>query len=243
MKRLFLVVAAWLWLGAGQAAAGPLYVNFCPGGAGCPTGVTEASLTFLEVVSPDPNDYNLVLKITGNAFAPAFVDEVMFKIDGTKTSKNYPLSAGEYEALPSLISAPAEGAPWIVYFDNVSATLASCAAHTGSQQAVCSQSGPGDSTNYGASLPNQSLSWIFSVDLIDSEGALSTSTNVNLRAQFLNADGSNAGILSPGGKLLEPCPPTNTTCFPPTTRTPEPGTFLLLATGLAVLARRGRRRA
>ena len=46
-------------------------------------------------------------------------------------------------------------------------------------------------------MQNQVLTWTFSVDLKDSEGALTLDSGLLLRAQFLNTDGSNAGILSP----------------------------------------------
>ena len=42
-----------------RAEAAAFTINFCPGGAGCPAGVTQASLTFIDTMSvrPDLNDY------------------------------------------------------------------------------------------------------------------------------------------------------------------------------------------
>jgi hypothetical protein len=203
-------------LAAPAAAAQIININYCPGDSTCPAGVTEARLTFDEIANSDPNDYLVSIKISGDGSAPFYVDEVSFKIDSAQV--------GDYEVLPSLISAPVPGSPWLTYFDNVSGSTSSCISNTGQQQAVCSQSGPGDLLNYGAPLQNQTLTWTFLVDLNDSEGPLSASSAVNLRAQFLTESGKNAGILSP-----TPSP------------VPEPGTLALLGIGGSLAAIRRRR--
>lgn len=211
---LFATVATVL-LAAPAKAATIIDINYCPGDTSCPAGVTEARLTFAENLdTADFNDYWVTIEIKGGASAPAYVDEVSFKIASAQVS--------DYEFLPTLsaVDAPVQGSPWVVYFDNVSGSASSCVANTGQQQAVCGQSGPGDPTNYGASLPGQTLTWKFLVDLNDSEGQLSANSSVNLRAQFLNKDGSNAGILSP---------------------VPEPGTLALLGIGASLGAIRRRR--
>ena len=69
-------------------------------------------------------------------------------------------------------------------------------------------------------LQGQTLTWTFLVDLNDSEGPLSASSAVNLRAQFLDQNGKNVGILSP---------------------VPEPGTLALLGIGASLAAIRRRR--
>ena len=206
---------------APRATAAPLiYVNFCPGDPSCPAGVTQASLSFTEVLGGDPNDYVATIVISGNASAPAFVDEVSFKIEG--------ISASQYQSLPSLTSAPSAGAPWVPYFNNVNASAGSCVSSTGASQSVCSQSGPGSTTNFGAPLPSQTLTWQFSVNLVNSVGPLTATTPVNLRAQFLTSKGKNAGILSPN--------------FVPTTTVPEPSSLPLVTLTMLALAWGTRRR-
>ena len=202
---------------AAPAVAAPIInINYCPGDATCPAGVTEARLMFDEIVGGDPNDYLVTIKISGDGSAPYYVDEVSFKIDSAQVA--------DYEVLPSIVSAPIPGSPWKVYFDNISGSTSSCIASTGQQQAVCSQSGPQDPLNYGAPLRGQTLTWTFLVDLNDSEGPLSATSQVNLRAQFLTESGKNAGILSPIPSSV-----------------PEPGTLGLLGIGAALAAIRRRR--
>jgi len=202
-----------VFLGAPAVAAPIIDINYCPGDASCPVGVTQARLTFEEIAGGDINDYMVTIKISGDP--SYFVDEVSFKIDSAQV--------GDYEYLPSLQTSPAQGSPWVVYFDNISGSTSSCLANTGQQQAVCTQSGPGNPLNYGAQLQGQNtppLTWTFIVDLNDSEGLLSGDSSVNLRAQFLDQNGKNAGILSP---------------------VPEPGTLALLGIGASLAAIRRRR--
>lgn len=201
------------------ATASPLTVNFCPSAASCPTGVTEASLTFTEIVNGDPNDYILALTIKGDSTAPMYVDEVSFAIDGIQTPAGY-------EIKPTLLDAPGGGAPWAVYWDNISASAGSCDGDTGHSQSVCAQSGPKDPTNFGAVLPGQTLTWEFLVDLAGA-AALSDTSLVNLRAQFLDSSGKNVGILSPGSASF--------------TSVPEPATLVLCTTGVAAFAASRRR--
>jgi hypothetical protein len=179
--------------------------------------VTEASLTFLENTSTtDLNDYYVALLISGNSTAPAYVDEVSFKVPGAQV--------GDYEALPTLIAWPTTGTPWISYFDNISGSSNSCVSNTGQQHAVCAQSGPGNSSNNGGVLPGQTLTWTFAVDFVDSFGSISVDDGAFLRAQFLTSYGRNAGILSPLSAV------------------PEPGTLLLTALGSIPFVWRRRRK-
>src|SRR6266536_2523812 len=100
-KASFLTVAILgFLLRAASAQASAFTVNFCPADASCPTNITEASLTFDEVlIGSDPNDYIVTIKIVGGAGTPEFIDSVQFSIGTIATP-------GEYESKPSLASAP-----------------------------------------------------------------------------------------------------------------------------------------
>lgn len=220
VRRLLVLGSLVCACSATPLYAAPLSINFCPGDATCPAGVLEASLTFTEIVNSDPNDYVLDITIKGGSNAPAYVDELSFSLSGVQTP-------GGYEYQPTLVSAPGGGAPWVVYWDNVSASVKSCTSDTTSSQEVCTQSGPGTPTNFGAPLPGQTLVWEYVVDLAGS-APLGTQSVANLRAQFLNSNGSNAGILSPGGGTL--------------TQVPEPSTLLVSGVGFLFAAALMRRR-
>lgn len=218
MKRLmlFLVLIASAGFAAAPASADPVSINFCPGDATCPAGVTEASLKFVENVATidDLNDYYVTLLISGDSTAPAYVDEVSFKVSSAQVS--------DYETLPTLTAWPSTGTPWISYFDNVSGSSNSCVSNTGQQHAVCAQSGPGNASNYGGELTGETLVWTFYVDFVDPFGSVSLDDGLNLRAQFLTSTGRNAGILSPTG-------------------VPEPATLFLTAIGIIPFVLRRRR--
>ena len=59
------IVAATFMATRAEAAA--FTIDFCPEDDTCPDGVTEASLTFDEILTgTDPNDYNVTATIVGD---------------------------------------------------------------------------------------------------------------------------------------------------------------------------------
>lgn len=228
--------AALVTLTAPAAQASSFTFNFCPGAASCPANVTEARLTFTEnLLTPDANDYTLDLKIVGGAGDPTFIDQISFTID----SADNVTGAGGYEVKPSLLSAPGGIANWSVFYDNVN-NGSGCSADTNNGKEVCAQSGVALNAGNGV-LTNGTNIWEFSVDLADDVAALGAGSAVNLRAAFLNLNGSNGGVLSPGGGGLVAC--NGADCDNIITAVPEPTSIALFGSGLLLAVRvRGRRR-
>ena len=238
--RKFISLAAGfavVFLSASSAFADAFTVNFCPGSNGCPANVSEARLTFDEILlGDDPNDYLLTIKIVGSAGTPEYIDSVQFSITGVDTPTGY-------EAKPSLQTSPAQGAAWTVYWDQIAGNPADCSADTSQGQGVCAQS-----TGDGVSTDGTYI-WQFLVDLDDDEDALQVGSLVDLRVHF-NKIGPRGQIL-PGGNLspegggtLETGSnetSTNETSTNETSTVPEPAMLTLLGLALAAGARRLKR--
>jgi hypothetical protein len=165
-------------------AAVLLVANFCPGHGSCPTGVS-ASLTIDDLGSPGVNSYLVTATFTGTASAPALLDMFSFTLGGVSTP-------GGYTSI-QLQNAPGGVAAWQTVFDNVSNQANACTTGTNQSNEVCINS----LNSIGTNLPGQTLTFPFLVDL---SGSLTIGTSLNLRAAFNNANGSNAGILSPSGQ-------------------------------------------
>lgn len=223
---------------ARTSEAAAFSIDFCPGANGCPANVTEASLTFDEILSgSDPNDYELTIKIVGGAGAPQLIDSVQFTITGVQTPSGY-------EARPTLSDAPAQGAAWSVYWDQIAGNPTDCSTDTLQGQGVCA-----GSTGNGASTNGTNI-WKFLVDLDDNESPLHVGSAVDLRVHFLKYGEKgqilNGGMLSPesGGTLETGTTETSTneTSTNETSTVPEPAELSLLGVALAFGARRLRRR-
>lgn len=244
MLKTFVAGLGTLIAGAafvGTASAASFTVNFCP--ADCPTGITEASLTFYERLdTADVNDYFLDLVLVGSAAAPQYVDLVSFTIGGVETPTGYAY-------LPTLVSAPSGVGNWLTVFDNVNGSDAACTTSTNSSQEVCS-----NGTGPGADMQSVMNLWRYDVNLAGTT-QLADGSAVNLRASFVEFDKlkeikengvvidyeeiyKNAGILSPGGGTLSQCAQGDD-CFVPDPcegdgcdQVPEPTSLALLGLGL-----------
>jgi len=206
----FVWLVGFALLPAIPAYASPvIYANFCPGNASCPGGITEASLSFsLDTATQDANDYFLTVTISGDNTAPAYLDMFSFTIAGVDTPLGYASS-------PTLLSAPGGTSLYTTVFDNVSNSATACTTNTGHSQEVCTNT----LNALGFALPGQTATFKFYVDL-SGNYLIAPDNGLNLRAAFNNADGSNAGILSPDGNYATMAP------------VPEPTSMLLFGSGI-----------
>jgi hypothetical protein len=206
----FVLLVGFALLPAIPANASPvIYANFCPGNASCPGGITEASLSFsLDTATQDANDYFLTVTISGDNTAPAYLDMFSFTIADVDTPLGYASS-------PTLLNAPGGTSLYTTVFDNVSNSATACTTNTGQSQEVCTNT----LSALGFALPGQTATFQFYVDL-SGNYLIAPDNGLNLRAAFNNADGSNAGILSPDGNYATMAP------------VPEPTSMLLFGSGI-----------
>lgn len=232
MKKLLVVgiaLLAILTLGPREAAAASFSVDFCPEDATCPDGVTEASLTFTEILTgTDPNDYTVVATFTTDGTEDA--DLLLKAIDITIGGAQGGIEAdgGDYESVPTLDSSTTGGWSAVDW-----GKIPGC-ADPGGDNSFCTEN------STGVDLSTTPYELEFTVDLVDAFGALESGDIVNLRAQFLptgnmspsggplggTIGGGEAGVVGGGEAGVAP----------------EPTLLAMLGAGLALAGRRLRRK-
>src|SRR5687768_17742709 len=143
MRRFGVVLGLAIGLAAfaarGAEAATLFTWQFCPDAEGtcADNNITSATISVEDtgtgLDAGDPNDYRLVVTITGTD-STKFIDEIGITINGEDTPD-------DYEAKPSIISAPAAGSPWLVFWGGISGNPDSCETDSTSGNSFCANSG------------------------------------------------------------------------------------------------------
>jgi hypothetical protein len=225
-----------------SASASTFTFDFCPAATvQCTTNsVTVAQLKFDEIANADPNDYTLTATVTGGP--SGFLDELLVSI-GNLTFAGASSTTDDFTSITlNSVNGGSVGnftGPWS---DNVPG----CTADVPGQDNFCvaSTAGNGLGVASGSGVTN---TFVFTVNLVDTLGAyINSSTAMNFRFQFEDANGTNLGIFSPDGvnnttTTTTTTSTTNNTTTSPST-VPEPGMLALLGAGFGAAAQRLRRR-
>ena len=174
----------------------------------------------------DPNDF-YVLLATDTRASGGFNTTTTTGIDAVQFDTPY--DTRDFESAPTLDeSLVSGGLDWSVFFGQIN----HCPTGNPNDKSVCSSVVGGGSTNTG-----DIDIWAFKINLVDTIVTPFTANSaMNMRVSFLPH-----GNLSPGvEKVLPPGTPTPFDEEP--VSAPEPGSLLLLGSGLALAARRFRQK-
>jgi hypothetical protein len=243
MRRLFtgITIAGAMLLGVATSASADTFTfNFCPAAASECTGdqVQTAQLSFAEIANADPNDYTLTATITGG---PAgYIDELLISI-GSLQFAGSTSTTDDFTQFTLVSVTPSNGN----YTGPYSDVIPGCSTDAPGTNDACIAATGGLGNVSGSGLTS---TFVFTVNLVDTATAITSTTAMNFRFEFEDANGNNLGIFSPEGvnntttsTTTTTTTTTNNTTTSPST-VPEPGILALLGAGFGAAAQRLRRR-